>query len=134
MSSGLHSASGKNLKNISAHRDGSCSTDCPGDNLYAKLEQIRQKTVSACDFIKPLAFEDDLNIIPKIYPNPTNGRIWVNSPSLKSEITLLDGLGREFPIVKQMEQNREWSFSTEGLSKGVYFLMVEGKTSKIVIE
>ena len=134
LSSGLHSASGKNLKNISAHRDGSCSTDCPGDNLYAKLEQIRQKTVSSCDFIQPLAFEDDLNIIPKIYPNPTNGRIWVNSPSLKSEIMLLDGLGREFPIVKQMEQNREWSFSTEGLSKGVYFLRVEGKTSKIVIE
>ena len=138
LNSGLHSASGKNLKNISAHRDGSCSTDCPGDNLYAKLEQIRQKTVSSCDFtqpvVKPLAFEDDLNILPKIYPNPTNGRIWVSSPSLKSEITLLDGLGREFPIVKQMEHNREWSFSTEGLSKGVYFLRVEGKTSKIVIE
>ncbi len=130
----VHSISGRNLNNISAHRDGSCSTDCPGNNLYAKLEQIRQKTLVSCDFSKPLAFEDDLNILPKVYPNPTNGRIWINSPSMKSEITLLDGLGREFPIVKRLEDNREWSFSTEGLSRGVYFLRVEGKTSKIVIE
>ena len=44
----IHVASGKNLFNISAHRDGSCSTDCPGDNLYVKLAEIRQNTVAAC--------------------------------------------------------------------------------------
>lgn len=130
----LHTVSGKILNNISAHRDGTCSTDCPGDNLYTRLEQIRQKTLASCNFSKPLAFEDDLNILPNIYPNPTNGRVWINAPSIKSEITLLDGLGQEFPIVKRLEQDRKWSFSTEGLSKGVYFLRVEGKTSKLVIE
>lgn len=130
----LHSVSGKILNNISAHRDGTCSTDCPGNNLYAKLEQVRQKIVVSCDFSKPLAFEDDLNILPKVYPNPTSGRVWINIPSVKSEIILLDGLGREFPIIKRLEHDREWSFSTEGLSKGVYFLRVEGKTSKIVVE
>jgi N-acetylmuramoyl-L-alanine amidase/Secretion system C-terminal sorting domain len=130
----LHAVSGRNLNNISAHRDGTCSTDCPGDNLYAKLEQIRQKTLLSCDFSKPLAFEDDLDILPKIYPNPTNGRVWVNSPSLKNDVPLLDGFGREIPINRRTEANREWSFSTDGLSKGVYFLRVEGKTSKIVVE
>ena len=130
----VHSVSGKNLNNISAHRDGTCSTDCPGNNLYPKLEQIRQKTLLSCDFSKPLAFEDDLDILPKIYPNPSNGRVWVNSPSMKSEVTLLDGLGREISINKRTEANREWSFSTEGLSKGIYFLRVEGRTSKLVVE
>jgi N-acetylmuramoyl-L-alanine amidase/Secretion system C-terminal sorting domain len=134
LSTGLHVASGRNLKNISAHRDGSCATDCPGNNLYAKLEQIRQNTVSSCDFSKPLAFEDDLDILPKIYPNPSNGKVWVSSPNAKSEITLLDGLGREISINKQPEGNREWSFSTNGLSSGVYFIRVEGKTTKLVID
>lgn len=130
----LHTVSGRILNNISSHRDGTCSTDCPGDNLYAKLEQIRQKTLISCDFSKPLAFDDDLSILPKIYPNPTNGRVWINTPSMKSEIILLDGLGREFPVVKRIEGDREWSFSTEGLAKGIYFLRVEGNTSKIVVE
>jgi N-acetylmuramoyl-L-alanine amidase/Secretion system C-terminal sorting domain len=130
----LHTVSGKNLNNISAHRDGTCSTGCPGNNLYVKLEQIRQKTLLSCDFSKPLAFEDDLDILPKIYPNPANGRVWVNNPSIKSEATLLDGFGREIPMNKRIEANREWSFSTEELSKGVYFLRVEGKTSKLVVE
>jgi N-acetylmuramoyl-L-alanine amidase/Secretion system C-terminal sorting domain len=130
----LHTVSGKNLNNISAHRDGTCSTSCPGNNLYVKLEQIRQKTLLSCDFSKPLVFEDDLDILPKIYPNPANGRVWVNNPSIKSEATLLDGFGREIPMNKRIEANREWSFSTEELSKGVYFLRVEGKTSKLVVE
>ncbi|MDZ7898857.1 MAG: N-acetylmuramoyl-L-alanine amidase [Arcicella sp.] len=134
LSTGLHTASGRNLKNISAHRDGSCATNCPGDNIYAKLEQIRQNTASSCDFSKPLAFEDDLDILPKIYPNPSNGKVWVSSPNAKSEIILLDGLGREISIDKQSEGNRKWSFSTNGLSSGVYFIRVEGKTSKLVIE
>jgi hypothetical protein len=132
----LHSASGRLIQNISAHRDGSCATSCPGNNLYAILEQIRQSTLSSCDFSKPLAFEDELEILPKIYPNPTNGRIWIDESknTSKRNTTLLNGLGHEVRIDKRPEANGVWSFSTEGLTKGVYFLRMEGKTSKIVVE
>jgi N-acetylmuramoyl-L-alanine amidase/Secretion system C-terminal sorting domain len=132
---GLHSASGRTLNNISAHRDGSCATSCPGDNLYAKLEQIRQKTVQSCDFVKPLAFEDELNILPKLYPNPTNGRVWIELHSPKTGVNILDGMGREVVIDKQFDaNNRSVSFSTEGLNKGIYFVKVGDKTSKMVVE
>jgi hypothetical protein len=135
LAKGLHAASGKTLNNISAHRDGSCSTDCPGDNLYAKLEQIRQKTIQSCDFVKPLAFEDELNILPKVYPNPTNGRVWIEIQTPKIGVNILDGMGREVVIEKQFEaNNKSVSFSTEGLNKGIYFVRVGDKTSKMVVE
>jgi N-acetylmuramoyl-L-alanine amidase/Secretion system C-terminal sorting domain len=130
----LHTTSGRMLQNISAHRDGTCATSCPGDNLYSKLEQIRQSTLASCDFSKPLAFEDELDILPKIYPNPTNGRIWIEKDASKNNTILLNGLGNEVRIDKRPEGNGVWSFSTEGLTKGVYFLRMEGKTSKIVVE
>ncbi len=132
---GLHTTSGKILNNISAHRDGTCSTDCPGDNLYPKLEQIRQKTFQSCDFVKPLAFEDDLDLLPKVYPNPANNRVWVSVPNTKTELYLFDGMGREVSIVRQEEKgNRSYSFSTEKFSKGIYFLKIGDKTSKLIIE
>jgi N-acetylmuramoyl-L-alanine amidase/Secretion system C-terminal sorting domain len=132
---GLHSTSGKILNNISAHRDGTCSTDCPGDNLYVKLEQIRQKALQSCDFAKPLAFEDDLDLLPKIYPNPANSRVWVSVPNTKTELYLFDGMGREVSIDRQKERdNRSYSFSTEKFSKGIYFLKIGDKTSKLIIE
>ena len=132
---GIHTASGNILNNISAHRDGTCATNCPGDNLYPKLEQIRQKTLQSCDFSKPLAFEDDLDIIPKIYPNPANDRVWVSVPNTKTELYLFDGMGRELSIDRQTENdNRSYSFSTDKFSKGIYFLKIGDKTSKLIIE
>ena len=136
LESGLHVTSGKILNNISAHRDGTCSTDCPGDNLYAKLTQIRQNTSQSCDFAKqPLSFEDELDLLPKIYPNPTNNRVWVSVPNIKTELYLFDGMGREVSIDRQIEKdNRSYSFSTEQLLKGIYFLKIGDKTSKLIIE
>jgi hypothetical protein len=46
----LHTSSGLNLFNISGHRDG-CSTECPGNQVYATLPQIRtevQSYITAC--------------------------------------------------------------------------------------
>ncbi|MEY4539975.1 MAG: hypothetical protein RLZZ306_1732 [Bacteroidota bacterium] len=132
---GVHTASGNTLNNISAHRDGTCATNCPGDNLYPKLEQIRQKTLQSCNFTKPLAFEDNLDLLPKVYPNPTNGRVWVSVPNIKTEFYLFDGMGRELSIDRQEEKdNRSYSFSTEKFSKGIYFLKIGDKTSKLIIE
>ncbi|MFN0087137.1 MAG: N-acetylmuramoyl-L-alanine amidase [Blastocatellia bacterium] len=39
--SSLHAASGRTLNNISGHRDGPASTECPGNALYPLLPAIR---------------------------------------------------------------------------------------------
>ncbi len=131
----IHAASGKNLNNLSAHRDGSCSTDCPGNNLYAKLEQIRQKTVQSCTSFSPLGFVDELDLLPRIYPNPSSGKVWIDIPSTKTEIMVFDGMGRLITTEKRLERNKDnFSFSTEGLAKGVYFIKIGEKTAKIIVE
>ncbi len=59
----LHAGSGLVLKHISGHRDG-CSTLCPGDNLYAKLPEVRTGTnllysdPTGCDGIWPPGNDD----------------------------------------------------------------------------
>ena len=132
---GVHVASGRSLNNVSTHWDGSCATNCPGDNLYNKLEQIRQKTLQTCGFSKPLAFEDDLDLLLRVYPNPANNRVWVSVPNLKTELYLFDGMGRELNIDKQVEKdNRSYSFSTAQFVKGIYFLKIGDRTSKLIIE
>ena len=131
----IHAASGNTLNNISAHRDGTCATSCPGNNLYPKLEQIRQKTLQSCDFSMPLAFEDNLDLIPKVYPNPANNRVWVGVASPQTDIYLFDVMGREVSIDRQLEKdNRSYSFPIEQFMKGIYFLKIGDKTSKLIIE
>jgi N-acetylmuramoyl-L-alanine amidase/Secretion system C-terminal sorting domain len=131
----IHAASGKNLNNLSAHRDGSCSTDCPGDNLYAKLEQIRQKTVQSCISFSPLGFVDELDLLPRVYPNPTSGKVWIEAPASKTVITVFDGMGRLITTEKRLERNKDnYSLSTEGLAKGIYFIKIGEKTAKIIVE
>jgi hypothetical protein len=135
LESGVHVTSGKILNNISAHRDGTCSTGCPGDNLYAKLTQIRQKTLQSCEFAKPLAFDNNLELLPKVYPNPANNRVWVSVPNSNTELYLFDGMGKEVSIDRKIERdNRSYSFSTEQFSRGIYFLKIGDKTSKLIIE
>ena len=88
---GVHVASGRSLNYVLTHRDGACATNCPIDNLYTKLEQIRQKMLQTCEFSKPLAFEDDLNLLPRVYQNPANNRVWVSVLNLKTKLYLFDG-------------------------------------------
>ncbi len=43
LTTGLHDPSGLVIYHVAGHRDGPGSTDCPGDNLYNLLPQIRQE-------------------------------------------------------------------------------------------
>ena len=91
--------------------------------------------LSICEFSKPLAFEDDLDLLPRVYPNPANNRVWVSVPNLKMELYLFVGMGRELNIDKPVEKdNRSYSFSTAQFVKGIYFLKIGDRTSKLIIE
>jgi hypothetical protein len=49
LGSGFHASSGLTLNRISGHRDGVCSTSCPGDSFYPLLPAIR---LGVHDFIE----------------------------------------------------------------------------------
>ena len=144
----IHAASGKNLFNISSHRDGSCATDCPGDNLYAKLIEIRQNTLNACaggvqppvvivpPVIPPVVvtgFEDNLNLIERVFPNPSNGQVILETklPTKMSNIRLLDNLGREITIKIEEENPKKFKCWIADLAKGTYFLRIEFEVSSV---
>jgi hypothetical protein len=140
----LHSASGKSLFNISAHRDGSCSTDCPGNNLYAKLDEIRQSTVKSCDglVVVPVVtagFTDELNLIESVYPNPSNGQFVIETAKAvtQKDLKLMDGLGRELNANFEQINTKQWKLDAKHLNEGLYFIRIDhkdvSKTKKILI-
>ena len=49
LGNGFHASSGLTLNRISGHRDGTCSTACPGNSFYPLLPSIRQ---DVSDFIE----------------------------------------------------------------------------------
>jgi len=74
----LHASSGLNLFRVSGHRDG-CSTECPGEQLYRVLPEIRtavQDRINACGLstgVAPVLGLDYLRISPNPLPAGTPG-------------------------------------------------------------
>jgi hypothetical protein len=123
-----HATSNETLNNISGHRDG-CSTDCPGTNLYAKLEEVRQNVVRTCNFVTVLANEESEKGF-NVYPNPSNELLIVET---LDEVNLLDELGRKF-IVNSTKSDNKTIINTSDLQKGKYILKVNGKSRRVLIQ
>ena len=121
----LHTASSKVLMNISGHRDGSCSTDCPGDNLYIKLPTIRQDVPLQCSILKPLTTEPDADWAITVSPNPTNNQITVRSPQvIKGTFGLYNSKGQSLFITALQENSNKVIINAPNLSDGVYMLQL----------
>jgi len=80
-------------------------------------------------------FEDsiDLNKVStlSVYPNPTNGKLFINSKSQINTVKVYDASGRlimDFGKVRSTEH----SFNMDNLASGVYFVMVDNTTVKVV--
>ncbi len=124
-----HATSGENLNNISGHRDG-CSTDCPGTNLYVKLEQVRQSVVKTdCNFVRILANEEPEKGF-NVYPNPVGDKLIIESTDA---IHLFDELGKEYPI-STTKSDRQTILNTDNLPKGKYILRVNGRGRRVWIQ
>ncbi|MFN4147647.1 MAG: N-acetylmuramoyl-L-alanine amidase [Runella sp.] len=90
----FHSSLGKNLTLVSGHRDG-CATDCPGNNLYEIMDQIRNEVANSCDGLKPVITAiSPLLVLPYVYPNPSTGVFTVESSRPLSQLSIVDALGR----------------------------------------
>ncbi|MBO0934301.1 N-acetylmuramoyl-L-alanine amidase [Fibrella aquatilis] len=124
-----HASSGKVLNLISGHRDGSCATECPGENLYAALPIIRQVVTQTCSFTTavvqtPLATEPTLGTW-MVYPNPSNGPITVQHQAddpAQVRFTLIDALGRNVPVYYQQTAAASWLVTPVGSVAGAYWL------------
>jgi N-acetylmuramoyl-L-alanine amidase/Secretion system C-terminal sorting domain len=94
-SSGLHTSSGRNLVVVSGHRDG-CATECPGNNLYERLPQIRADIANTCDGLKPIitAQQAPPTTFSRVYPNPSVGFFTLQAPQPVRQLSVLDMLGR----------------------------------------
>ncbi|CCH01810.1 Peptidoglycan-recognition protein-SC2 [Fibrella aestuarina BUZ 2] len=98
----LHASSAKVLNRISGHRDGVCATECPGNNLYARLGAMRQSVGQLCSFtsvvgVTPLATEPTADWL--VYPNPADGPITVQHQTTTPKqvrFDWLDGQGRSW--------------------------------------
>lgn len=130
------------LKVIAGHRDG-CSTLCPGDSLYGKLNGIRHETADEmedCGFFYSsiISYNRPLPEI-KIFPDPANKRLdIITENGLFKNIYLADINGKVIHmenIIKISENHL--NINTERMLPGIYFLIFVSDqyllTEKIII-
>lgn len=73
---------------------------------------------------------DESNTIEfKVFPNPSNGRVYFNSPLLLPT-TLMDTYGK---VLISLPENST-SFSTEGFAPGIYFIKNQRQTFPIAVQ
>ncbi|MBO0939181.1 N-acetylmuramoyl-L-alanine amidase [Fibrella sp. HMF5335] len=136
----IHASSGKLLGLVSGHRDGSCATECPGENLYAALPAVRQRVTQTCSFTMavspmPLATEPLAGATWTVYPNPSNGPVTVYhhaADPAQVHFTLLDALGRSVAITAHQSTADTWVLEPAGRLSGLYWLRARDKTDVVV--
>ncbi len=125
LASSSHPAN-SNLGVIAGHRNG-CATECPGENLYVMLGDIRLEVeayiASGC------GEEEELQVF-NVYPVPTAGRMNISLPSeqIPEAIWLTDATGKKFSVhAYQDKEEKSWVVETAGLAAGMYILEVNGE-------
>ncbi len=105
---------------IAGHRDG-CATECPGDNLYARLGDIRQRVqqqIASCQTATAL----------EVYPVPSDGLLHVLIPDTITvyNIQLYDMQGQTLVLPVTREKN-QWIVNLTAQVDGLYVVRVSGK-------
>ncbi|WKN40839.1 N-acetylmuramoyl-L-alanine amidase [Tunicatimonas pelagia] len=133
MATNSHPAN-NNLGVIAGHRNG-CATECPGENLYARLESIRLNTEE--QIAKDCQEEPQ---VFNIYPVPNDGTLTVSLPQPDSTayLDIIDLQGRTLSLPVVSEDASQFTIQTQIIPTGSYILRVttsqEVLTRKILIE
>lgn len=114
------------LNIISGHRDG-CATECPGENLYAKLAELRQQINLVCTYTNAFitAIEAPESQAFKIYPQPSADFLMVdilNDFSEKNAPQVFDLQGKNISCDFARMTEKQWKVNIKHLSEGTYFL------------
>ena len=113
------------LPTIAGHRDG-CATECPGDNLYARLGEIRNSVelyIAADCETAPLTLS--------IYPVPAGNSLTIALPDALDfeSLRVYDMVGRthEVATFRESERSRTVTLDTRVLATGAYILHLYGE-------
>lgn len=125
-----------NLATIAGHRNG-CATACPGDNLYARLNEIRD---SVADYLA--AGCEDTPMALAVYPVPVSGTLTVELPDTVrlQTIRVYDIAGKSWkvPVSPTSENAPIIELDTRILATGLYVLHLSGEgweeRRKILVE
>jgi hypothetical protein len=123
-----------NLGVIAGHRDG-CATECPGENLYARLESIRLAT----EELLATNCQEEPQVF-NVYPVPNDGNLTITLPQPDSTIILdvLDMQGRTVSLPVVSENAGQFTVQTQMLPIGAYILRITTSeavlTRKILVE
>ncbi|MDF9800059.1 hypothetical protein OKW21_005322 [Catalinimonas alkaloidigena] len=114
-----------NLSVIAGHRNG-CATECPGDNLYAMLNDIRLEVEA---YLKAGCEEEAEALAFNVYPVPAEEKVNFTLPSeqVPEEIWMIDAGGKKFSVSAYLDQEGEsWVVDTRLLAAGIYVLQING--------
>jgi hypothetical protein len=129
-----HSAANNAILNvISGHRDG-CDTDCPGDNMYKNLVNIRQNVKKTKDAACLLAAVSDQTekFEFAISPNPASQQcdITWDAPDREPALLRIFTINGQ-PIANYPTQNnagkQSFSLSVNNFPKGMYLVVYKSK-------
>ena len=126
------------LNIVSGHRDG-CTTECPGDNLYAKLAELRQKIALVCTYTNAFitAIETPQTQSFKVYPQPSSEFLMVDiltDFSEKNSPQVIDLQGKRISCDFVRTTENQWKINIKHLPEGSYFLRLgsEQKSVKFI--
>lgn len=107
-----------NLATLVGHRDG-CATDCPGNNVYARLNEFRT-SLAACGYTKPLA-------VGNIPSSSFTLSQWEHEYEFKStypieSLYMTDLIGRRLFCPTIEKSDTSIGFNVSHLSSGLYLM------------
>jgi hypothetical protein len=70
----------------------------------------------------------------KVYPNPSNGMVWVENKTGTSALALLSDETGRLLASQKMEPNTATHLTGELLESGVYYLRMNDQTHKIIVQ
>ncbi len=127
----FHPSSGKNLFQISGHRDG-CATSCPGDTFYPQLPSIREGVVEYIDTVCSSVATEDLILSEGlvIYPNPVRDELHAIVRSISSDVAVfyLQDMASRTMLTGSADSKDsdscEFRLDMNVVPVGMYFLLV----------
>lgn len=111
------------LGTIAGHHNG-CSTECPGDNLYAQLNEIRisvaERIAKICD-----------PVVLKVYADPASNNLYIRTPDIlaKQQVLIYNMQGQQMEVPLRLDQkNDQWIADFTWLAAGVYIVKVQSES------
>lgn len=126
------------LKVLAGHRDG-CSTDCPGQMLYARLNTLRKQTDSVevqCGVVLAGLSQTQVQQVFHVYPQPATNELYVTGLDKNCCFRILSLTGQQ--VSKGiMVANLNQPIDIANLKAGLYILELntaQGSERKMIVK